>query len=196
MLDAVRGAAILLMVVDHALGFAQTTTLSEPWMHTIRMTVTRLAMPGFMVCSGILLAHHSVSRRRWTQVAVAAVVVNVAAVYDGMSTFVPDILAVWCLVMLLAVPVRRWPMTMAVLGLLQAVYWRLPFGDYQPGWVLAFVALGVLAERAGDREVLRPIAVRLPNWIVSVGRYPLRWYTGHLAVLAAVTAMGVHFAWW
>lgn len=184
------------MVVDHALGFAQMTALTDPWMHAVRFTATRLAMPIFMVCSGILLTHHSVSRRRWLEVAGAAIVVNLAAIYDGMGTFVPDILAVWCFVMLLASPIRRWPMSMAVLGLLQATYWGVPFGDYQPGWVMAFVALGVLAERAGDREVLAPIGERLPAWTASMGRHPLAWYTGHLAALAGLTAIGAHFSWW
>lgn len=184
------------MVVDHTLGFAQMTSLNQGWLHAIRITATRLAMPAFMICSGILVAHHAVSRRRWAEVATVAVVVNLAAIYYGMGTFVPDILAVWCLVMLLAQPVRRWPVTMAVLGLLQAVYWPAPFGDYQPGWVLAFVALGVLAGRTGDHEVLHPIGTRLPDWVASMGRHPLAWYAGHLAALAGITAIGARLGWW
>lgn len=195
-IDAIRGAAIVLMVADHGLGFAQTTDLDAPWMELVRHTVTRFSMPGFMLCSGILLARASVSRRRWCEAAGGALAVNAAATVTGMGGFVPDILATWCAVMLLAGIVRRWPATVAVLGLLQSTYWTVPIVGYQPGWVAAFVALGVLVERAGDREVLMPIARRMPDWMVSIGRRPLMWYLGHLALLAAVTLAGTHIGWW
>lgn len=195
-LDAVRGAAIVLMILDHALGFAQTTDLTQPWMHDIRFSITRLAMPAFMVCSGMLLSRRGIARRRWFEVAAVAVAVNGAALISGLSTFVPDILAIWCLVMLLATPLRRFPATIAVLGLLQATYWRLPIAGYQPGWVLAFVALGVLMARSGDQEVLPAIARRTPAWATAIGRKPLRWYAGHLACLAAATSIGAQLGWW
>lgn len=195
-IDALRGAAIILMIVDHALGFAQTTALAEQWMHTVRITVTRLSMPAFMLCSGMLLARHQISRRRWCEVATAAVVVNLAAVAAGMSAFVPDILALWCVVMVVAGPIRRMPVAMAVLGLLQTLYWPIPIHNFQPGWVMAFVALGVLAERGQDRRMLQALGDRLPSWTEPMGRHPLGWYLGHLAVLASVTVTGGALSWW
>ncbi|MCB1026885.1 MAG: heparan-alpha-glucosaminide N-acetyltransferase domain-containing protein [Microthrixaceae bacterium] len=195
-IDAIRGLAIILMIADHTLGFAQNTDMAQPWMTVARLSITRAALPAFMVCSGILLAGHSVSSRRWAQVLVAAVLVNTGALVAGMSEFVPDILALWCLVMLLAGPVRRAPATAAVLGMLQAVYWRVPIGTYQPGWIVAFVAIGVLVARSGDREVLEPLGHRLPEWVAVMGRRPLSWYVGHLAVLGGLTGGGNLLGWW
>lgn len=195
-IDAVRGAAITLMIVDHSLGFAQSTELAEPWMRLARLSVTRLALPVFMICSGLRLARRSVTTRRWAEVLIAALVVNAGALLAGMPEFVPDILALWCLVMVLAAPIRRYPATAVVLGLLQSMYWRVPIGNYQPGWVLAFVALGVLVARSGDRELLEPISSRLPDWIAAIGRHPLSWYVGHLAALGALTVGGRYAGWW
>lgn len=195
-LDAVRGAAIVLMIVDHALGFAQTTDLEATWMAIIRGSVTRLAMPAFMICSGILVARRPLSRRRWSEVAAAALLVNVAAAVVGMGAFVPDILALWCVVMLFASPIRRWPVACAALGLLQSAYLPVPIDNFQPGWVLAFVALGVLAEQSGRREPLPAIGERLPSWTAAMGRHPLAWYLGHLAVLAGLTLLGSGLGWW
>lgn len=195
-IDAIRGAAIVLMIIDHSLGFAQSTALTEPWMRLARLSVSRLALPAFMICSGLLLAGHVVATRRWVQVLVAALVVNVGAVVAGMPEFVPDILALWCLVTLGAAPIRRYPATAAVIGLLQSMYWRIPTGTYQPGWIVAFIALGVLIARSGDREVLDPIGSRLPDWVAAIGCRPLIWYVGHLVALSAITVSGSNLGWW
>lgn len=184
------------MIVDHALGFAQTTHLSEGWMQAVRMTGTRFAMPAFMICSGMLLAARSVTRRRWSEVAAAALVVNLGAAVTGMASFVPDILALWCLAIAFQRPMRRWPTLIVVIGLLQAVHWQVPVGGYQPGWVVAFIGIGVLASR-GDLDGLFERAARTaPAQVAAMGRHPLAWYVGHLLVFGAITLLGKQLTWW
>ncbi len=186
----------MVMIIDHSLGFAQSTELVEPWMHVVRLSFPRLALPAFMVCSGMLLAGRSMTIRRWTEVLIAALIVNAGALLAGMTDFVPDILVLWCLVMVFGAPIRRYPATAVVLGLLQSMYWRVPIGGYQPGLVLAFVALGMLIARSGDRELLEPLGSRLPDWVASIGRRPLSWYVGHLSLLGGLTVCGSYAGWW
>ncbi|MCR8526164.1 hypothetical protein WB334_24965, partial [Escherichia coli] len=154
---------IILMIIDHALGFAETTDLGQPWMHVVRSTATRPAMPVFMICSGMLLARRGITPARWSGVAAVAFAVNATAIATGLGSFVPDILAVWCLIMLASQALRAQPLLMAGLGLLQSRHAPWPLPGYQPGWVLAFVALGVLAERSGDRWALDAAARSLPG---------------------------------
>lgn len=175
--DAVRGAAVVLMVVDHVL--LQVDPGS--W---LRFTLTRAALPLFMVAAAAVW--RGFSWRRLAAVAVAAIVEWPLTVALGMSA--PGIVAVFLLVscVLWSSPwlVHR-PGLLAGLGLIQALYLPVPWAGYQPGLVAAWWALGRLA---GDE--LRAVFEWPPSfWLMWIGRRPMRWYLGHLAAIYAVVVL-------
>lgn len=185
------------MVLDHTLAFVETTQYSAGWMNIARLTVTRLSLPAFMACTGYLLADHIPSRRRRLEIAGVALAVNAIIVAANTGLAWPEILGVWTLVMIFAGAIRRWPTTIAILGLIQYAYWPLPhFDDYQPGWVAAFIALGVLLARSGAREFIDSVGRRLPLWVQHFGRHPLVYYVAHLAIIAALAEIGWSLGWW
>lgn len=179
--DGLRGAAIVLMVLDHVLVQADPDSF-------LRYSLTRLSLPAFMFAAAVVW--RPLSWRRFASLTVAAVV-EVLVSPPGMP--VPGIVAVILLV-LLFIELLRWasprilelPGVLGVLGLLGALYqpWS---GDidgwtgYEPGLVLAWWALGRLAAHE-----LEPLAVRSPRWLRAIGRRPLWWYVGHLAAIYAV----------
>lgn len=174
--DRVRGAAVLLMVLDHALvlsgagGFALLA----------RLTVTRASLPLFCVVAGCLSAGRP-RARRLVPLIVAGVVLSVLELPFG--TGVPDVLLVLA-AMLCCLPragSRAVPVVLAV-AVVQPVTWPVGTGGYEPGVVLGLLIVGQLLGRAWvDR-----VGVRLPSALEVVGRYPLTWYVAHLAVLAGV----------
>ena len=172
------------MVLDHALAVWQVEG-SPAWVQGARLTVTRPALPIFMVVVGVLWARRSAttSGRRLAEVAGVGMVVTVGMAVVGLP--VPDVLFVFVLVCLVGGPLLRWPLAAAVVGLLQAVNLPAAWSGYQPGYLVAWVALGVLCERAGETPPapawLRASAVQ------AIGRRPLAWYGGHVGVLVLVS---------
>lgn len=173
----IRGAAILLMIVDHVLVLVDPDSLA-------RSTVTRLSMPAFAIVTGYLW------RARWTwryaHLVAAALVAEVCGRLIGLGT--PDVLlligagylALW-LVEYSGLP----PLVAIALAVLS--WQHMPVGgmpdtwtNYHPNEVLAWMLLG--------RYLLEvEHVVRLPRvrWLEAIGRRPLAWYLGHLVVLAA-----------
>ncbi len=194
-IDALRGAAIVLMILDHALGFAQMTNLRGSWMEFARLSVTRFALPTFMICTGVLLSIRPLALRRWIEVTAAAVIVNLGALLAGMGHVTPEVLAMWSLVMVFSPMIRRFPICVAVVALLQAFYWQVPIPTYQPGWLAAFVCIGVLGGQGRNRE-LAELGAFVPAWMEPMGHRPLAWYMGHLAILGSATWLGLQAGWW
>lgn len=179
--DRARGLAVLLMLLDHALVLVQFRAHElVQWAYALRMTVTRASLPLFCLCTGVLL-HFRRSSRRLLDVALVALVLNVALDVVPIGIGSPEILGVWSLVMLGSVWLLRWPVPVVVLGVLQATIWQVGWAGYEPGLVAAFVAVGVLAGRPALAW-----ADALPAWVGAVGSRPLRWYVGHLVVLMGV----------
>ncbi len=181
-LDRLRGLAIVLMVLDHALVVGAPHSL-------LRLTVTRLSLPLFMIVSGLLIRLGG--QYRWLRTLELAAAAGMCAVILTLCwpTFgTPEILAVYLLV---AVPCRRLiqraPLAGAVLGYVQAWYWPLHWSGYQPGLVLLFLCVGSLCVR--DVGELGQWGARCPAWLEPIGRRPLAWYVGHLCVLAAIAAV-------
>jgi surface polysaccharide O-acyltransferase-like enzyme len=189
LLDRWRGLAVILMVLDHLLAAALANQLTEsPAAFLTRVTLTRLAMPVFMVVSGYLAYRHAPSRRRLIEVAAAALVVNLLWAVLPMGAAPPDILVIW----LAAIALRRfwvqYPVPTVVLGLVQSVALPFDWGGYQPGLVVALLAVGVLAAMADAIPMVRlPDVVDRP--VCAIGRHPLGWYLVHIAVIAAITVV-------
>jgi hypothetical protein len=167
------------MVLDHAL-----IVFGEGWLSQgVRMTLTRAALPLFCVVAGSL-ATVFVGRMRFGTLAAWSVVAAVMGVLLGIAQ--PDILLLLALglsVMPLRGEVTWWPVF--ALAILQPVTWPLPWAGYQFGTVLALLMVGRLIER-GELDAL---GRWLPAWIGWIGRHPLWWYLGHLAVLCALASV-------
>lgn len=172
-IDRLRGLAIALMVLDHALVLVDPT-------NPLRYTLTRLALPLFMVTAATV--HRPVTPRRLLHFAPAtAVELLVATPLLGTS---PGIVTTYALVAVLfdhAGPLRQRPGLLLTLGLIQALYLPLGITGYQPGLVLAWFALGRLAPTDFAAVAPRHLALLEP-----LGRHPLPWYVGHLLALAGV----------
>jgi uncharacterized membrane protein len=187
-LDRLRGLAIFLMIIDHILVVYLFCWSWDSWAEWVRRTLTRFAMPLFMLVSGLLIARKGrPSLRRIPQVAFAALVLNqIFWNLPELGFGAPEILATWLICLALYPLWVRFPIEMAVLGILQFVNWPITASwwlGYQPGEVLAFLALGALLARREDSAVLRA-GHHLPRWLEPMGRWPLTWYTVHLLVLA------------
>jgi hypothetical protein len=144
-LDAIRGTAIVLMVVDHVLAFRGAWRLWL-WAGVVRLVFTRFALPAFMCVSGYLWGMRGVpSLRRRVEVLLVVPLSWWLSCRAGLGG--PDVLALYAVVVWVSPLVVRFPLLAVVLGLLQAMNWRLSFfpGSYYPlGWVVAFCGLGVL----------------------------------------------------
>ncbi len=173
-LDALRGGAIALMMLDHVAAVAG----GGPWW--VRGIVTRFALPMFMFVSGYLW-RPGWRRRHWEIVAAAFVTLPLVW-YLGIADV--HILAVYALILPLLPLSARWPWLAIALGLIQAKDWPLDYLGYEPGLVWALVAVGQLARNRELAEIDVAHASLRP--FVAIGQWPLCWYAGHLAVLAAI----------
>ncbi|WP_440996600.1 hypothetical protein [Arhodomonas sp. SL1] len=171
-LDGLRGAALVLMVVDHLAVFG--------YLPDELRAVTRLALPGFMFVAGWLWRPGL--RPRLLEVIVAAAA-SWGLWFLVAGPMVP-VLVVFCLTYPLLGLARRAPVTALAVSVLQLSAWPIPWAGYQPGAVLAFLVLGQLACVHGLGE-WQGLGQRLA-WLAPAGRWPLTLYLGHLAVLVAL----------
>lgn len=185
--DAIRGVAIVLMVLDHVLAVVDGDSpfrVGYPW------SITRLSLPLFMLAAAAVwtpLGGWARSSRRRLIVGCAAEAVLLSAL---TALGRPGILGVFLLVLLLldVIALTKWQPSwwlLGVLGLVQALYVPIGWRGYEPGLVLAWFVLGRFAWQETDVR-----AVRL-GWLpgravwAAVGRNPVGWYVGHLTVLLA-----------
>jgi hypothetical protein len=183
------------MIGDHVLVLAGTAIAIETWMVWVRMTATRFSLPLFMIVSGYLLARRGLSAKRVLEVVLVALLLNFALIYTEVGFAAPDILAVWLLVLPLYPLIKRFPIEIAALGILQMLNWRITWEywhGYQPGQVVAFLALGSLLSRHPGGALLR-VGDYVPSWCAVVGRRPLLWYGGHFLILVVAGLMVSHW---
>lgn len=170
-LDALRGAAVLLMILDHVL------SVTDP-VSDLRYTLTRLSLPLFC---GVAAAIPDRSWSRRTKVLLAVAVVVEAALNPiiGLGEPGPVLLIVGALLVVTWGRKRDAVMIVGALGLLQSLYQPLGWTGYEPGLVVAWCALGGQAVRELCRSGRVP---RVPA-LERVGRHAVAWYVGHLVVL-------------
>lgn len=177
--DRLRGLAVALMVLDHVLVQLDRDSI-------LRVTVTRPALPLFMICAAIVWK--PATWRRWTVLLALALVELVLFIPLGMG--VPGIVAVFALVLVVIDAVGidrfdRWSAVFLAAGILQALYLPVGWRGYEPGLVLAWFALGRLAAAP-----FLELGSRVPDGFASIGRRPLVWYVGHLVALVPVAVLG------
>lgn len=177
-LDRLRGLAILLMVVDHALALTGVGLV-------VRLTLTRAAAPIFMATAGALPSKNS--RRRWLGLVGVAAVETVLCSLLGLQ--VPAIV----LVLVVVQPVFLWARSIGIpavvlvlVGWWQSTFAPLPIPGYEPGFVLMWLAVGSMC--ALD---LNHLGRRLPALAEAIGRRPRSWYLGHLAAFVPMALLTV-----
>lgn len=170
--DAFRGLAVCFMVIDHV---ALTTGLPDE----LRILPGRLAMPMFFLLAGYLAR-----TPRWRHLVIGAVGLALPLLVRWIDH--PNVLVLWAV-------------GVGVLWL-----WR---EAGLPAWILAAVGLGMAANgyvaADGSYDVVAMWGLmalggmlpgsafgwagRLPAAFVLIGRHPIVWYLGHLAVLELAT---------
>lgn len=169
--DAFRGLAILSMMVDHLVLVSGGPVL-------LRETVGRLAVPAFF-----LLAGHLAARPRWRHAGVGVVGLVLPVFVPWIDS--PNVLVVWSLAVVLlwactelGIPV--WVLAVAALTAFANGWGQIP-GAYPPAALVGLMAVGALVDRSAFAW-----AGRAPGWVAWMGRHPVAWYVGHLAVLQLV----------
>lgn len=190
-LDRLRGLAIALMVLDHVLvwllAVAEVDGLAGGAIELARLSVTRLSLPLFGVLAGCGLVF-SVRHRNfgvsipWRHAAGALLILFLPTWWIGLGR--PDVLVQFVFIIGFGGwAIRRWPVVLGAFGVVQAITWPIGGTGYQPGVVVALLALGVLGS-AGGRYLSAEVAgLRLPGWLGTFGRYPVECYVGHVLVL-------------
>jgi hypothetical protein len=180
------------MVLDHLLvvgGFGQSP---------IRYTLTRAAMPAFMVISGALFRR--IRWERWLRYLAAGLLLPVVVVWIDN----PNILVLWAfgvvVLDILGVLGRLVPRLRAALPWLVVVavltYTGNRFGaalgssGFEPLSVVALMVIGAQIGRESLSGILSAFA-GVPRWVRSIGRHSFGWYVGHLLVLVALQQVGV-----
>lgn len=168
-LDKIRGAAILLMIVDHL-----CIVLSGP--EVLRMTVGRLAMPLFFLVSGALVTRFGFRH---------VLIFGLGVVLPWYVTFIdnPNVLtlyAVGALVMVVFRALDVHPLVIVAVILAAAANGFLP--RIAPGYEFTAV-LGIMCVGGHVGRHALGWFDWLPRWLAPLGRYPLTIYVGHLLAL-------------
>lgn len=175
-LDALRGWAILLMILDHV----WLLTVSHD-LDPVRL-LTRLAMPVFFLVAG-----HLVTRLSWRHAGIAALGIALPVVVPWIDS--PNVLVLYALGAAVVVLHRRlsaplWvPIAFALTLSANGISWGHSTGAYGAFELVGLMCLGAMLPRATFA------AVRAPRWVQLVGRRPLRWYVGHLLALQLVVVL-------
>lgn len=147
-LDALRGLAILLMIVDHAAYYLWDVPLAP---HTLRI-VTRLSMPLFCGLMGYFLAGRTnINWDRFYQLCLAVITINLAffSIHHKL-----EILASLLIVYVLFMVCRNW-LAFAVVAVYLAPWDpTLAWFDYPLPIVIACVAQGMMLRRFGSIAAL------------------------------------------
>lgn len=184
-----RGLAILIMIIDHALSALESTGMSNALVEYSRLTFTRFSMPLFMIASGAIWGRYGLRFTRWVQVVVWAVLINAMTRLLWPDFNFPEILLVWSAIAICWRLVVRFPIIIMIIGYTQTTYWQISWQGFQPGELAIFLGAGVLLARAPLDGLWRERrTAKLLEPLSFIGRYPLMIYGGHLALLALIVA--------
>lgn len=188
-LDGARGAAILLMLLDHLL---VVTGHGDLW---VRSTITRAAMPAFMVIGGALVARTMTPPRLARLVRTIAFGLALPVVVPWIDD--PNILVMYAAGWLLVWGVRRWtwgaPLLVIVGATLAAngLLGHTGAGYYPIGAVAALMAAGAWIGRAQLATWLHAFGGRRLLPVQWLGRHALAFYVLHLLALRFLQLGGV-----
>ncbi len=189
-IDAIRGLAIALMVLDHSLFAIETIGIANVVVEYSRLSITRFSMPLFMIASGIIWALYGLRIRRWFQVFVLAVILNFATRILWADFNYPEILLVWTMLAIGSRLIVRFPITVMIIGYTQFIFWPIPWSGFQPGELAIFLGVGVLVARAPLEKAWKHMRFKsLISALSFLGRYPLSIYSGHLILLSLIVAL-------
>lgn len=170
-LDSLRGFAMLLMLLDHL-------ALAVGGLDEVRLTLGRIAMPLFFVLAG-----HLARDPRWRHLGIAAVGVGLPFVVPWIDS--PNVLVIWALGVVLLCAARRFAvpawLLVAVALAAAANGWTSTDGHYDFLALWALMALGSMVPTSALM-----FAGSLPAWVATLGRFPIRFYVGHLLILQAI----------
>ncbi len=189
-LDGARGAAVLLMLLDHLL---VVTGHGDLWW--VRSTVTRAAMPGFMVIGGALVSGTMTPPRLARLVRTIAFGVALPVVVPWIDD--PNILVMYAAGWLLVWAVRRWTWGAPLLVIVGAtlagngLLGHTGAGYYPIGAVAALMAAGAWIGPVRLGSWLRSFAARRLRPVQWLGRHALAFYVLHLLVLRFLQVGGV-----
>ena len=147
-IDAIRGLAIALMILDHSLAAIEESGYVSSLVEYSRLTITRFSMPLFMLASGLIWATYGLKIHRWGQVLIWAIFLNAITRVLWPEFNFPEILLVWTALAIAWKLIVRFPITIMIIGYTQITFWSVPWSGYQPGELAIFLGAGVLAARA------------------------------------------------
>lgn len=189
MIDAIRGLAIALMIIDHSLFALESLGVANNIVEYSRISITRFSMPLFMIASGIIWTLFGLRIKRWVQVFILSIILNVTIRVLWPDFNNPEILFVWTLLAICWRLIIRFPITVMIIGYTQFIFWPVSWGGYQPGELAIFLGVGVLIARAPLSKAWGRIRFeKLLSTLAFLGRYPLSIYSGHLISLSLIVA--------
>ena len=141
-IDLIRGFAILLMIFDHALLAYSSIYGNNEYIYLFRITLTRFSMPLFMIISGTVLFLFGLKVRRWLSVFMIALMINIITINLWEDFNSPEILLVWCFVVIFYKIYLKFPITTLILGYVQTQFFQITiynYNGYQPGDIIIFL---------------------------------------------------------
>ena len=169
-IDALRGFALLVMILDHAI-------LTAGWDDSPLRLLTRIAMPLFFIIAGNL-----VRRFHWTRMAAILVVgyaLNaIAPMFGSFELF--SGLIIGCAIVAFCKSVGARFIALTILMTMTANFYVWQAGYLF--WMLpAFIIIGALL----PRDTLVNFGSKFPRWIAPLGEWPLTLYVAHILLLTA-----------
>jgi uncharacterized membrane protein len=192
-IDLIRGFAIILMIFDHALLAYSSIYGNNDFIYLFRITLTRFSMPLFMIISGTVLFLYGLKARRWLSVFIIALVINIITINLWEDFNSPEILLVWCFVVIFYKIYLKLPITTLILGYIQTQFFQITlynYNGYQPGDIIIFLVFGILISKY-ITSLTFPILSKLStiHFITFIGSKPLTIYFSHLLLLSII----IHF---
>jgi len=187
-LDFFRGFAIFLMIIDHILVFFTSIKFYNSLFDIIRETLTRYSMPLFMIISGLLLAKHGISIKRWLQVFLVSIILNTIIYFYWKEFNFPEILLLWSFITIFTKILLKFPIFILISGFIQYQYFPINYQAYQPGIIVLFLSIGIISSnRILHGEILdKFVNLKIFKPILLLGKYPLSIYFLHIIFLILI----------